>query len=191
MRIYQKIDELVGHTPLLRLNNIEKEFNLDVTLLAKLESFNPTGSAKDRPAKAIIEKAEKDGILKENSVIIEPTSGNTGIGLAAIGAAKGHNEYTAENHRSVRRSRSDTGHGFRAEDLAEGDVFCVFRGELPHRPPARDDRSERHRVSARDFLRDDRNAAPDGRSGSDGHRSVFTSVRPETVQDRKPPVLCQ
>ena len=90
MKIYQKIDELVGHTPLLRLNNIEKEFNLDVTLLAKLESFNPTGSAKDRPAKAIIEKAEKDGILKENSVIIEPTSGNTGIGLAAIGASKGY-----------------------------------------------------------------------------------------------------
>ena len=66
MKIYQKIDELVGHTPLLRLNNIEKEFSLNTTLLAKLESFNPTGSAKDRPAKAIIEKAEKDGILKEN-----------------------------------------------------------------------------------------------------------------------------
>ena len=90
MKIYQKIDELVGRTPLLRLNNIEKEFNLEATLLVKLESFNPTGSAKDRPAKAIIEKAEKDGILKEDSVIIEPTSGNTGIGLAAIGAAKGY-----------------------------------------------------------------------------------------------------
>lgn len=90
MKIYQKIDELVGYTPLLRLNNIEKEFELNATILAKLESFNPTGSAKDRPARAIIEKAEKDGILKENSVIIEPTSGNTGIGLAAIGASKGY-----------------------------------------------------------------------------------------------------
>lgn len=90
MKIYQKIDELVGHTPLLKLNNIEKEFSLSATLLAKLESFNPTGSAKDRPAKAIIEKAEKEGILKPNSVIIEPTSGNTGIGLAAIGASKGY-----------------------------------------------------------------------------------------------------
>ncbi len=90
MKIYQSIDELVGRTPLLRLNNTEKEFSLDVTLLAKLESFNPTGSAKDRPAKAIIEKAEKDGILKKGATIIEPTSGNTGVGLAAIGASKGY-----------------------------------------------------------------------------------------------------
>lgn len=90
MKIYQKIDELIGGTPLLHLNNIEKEFSLEATLLAKLESFNPTGSAKDRPAKAIIEKAEKEGVLKQGSVIIEPTSGNTGIGLAAIGAAKGY-----------------------------------------------------------------------------------------------------
>ncbi len=90
MKIYQSIDELVGHTPLLRLNNLEKEFSLNATLLAKLESFNPTGSAKDRPAKAIIEKAEKDGVLKKGSTIIEPTSGNTGVGLAAIGASKGY-----------------------------------------------------------------------------------------------------
>ena len=90
MKIHQGIDELVGGTPLLRLNNIEKQQGLNAALLAKLESFNPTGSAKDRPARAIIEKAEKDGLLKKNSVIIEPTSGNTGIGLAAIGAAKGY-----------------------------------------------------------------------------------------------------
>jgi cysteine synthase A len=90
LKIHQGIDELVGGTPLLRLNNIEKQQGLNAALLAKLESFNPTGSAKDRPARAIIEKAEKDGLLKKNSVIIEPTSGNTGIGLAAIGAAKGY-----------------------------------------------------------------------------------------------------
>ena len=90
MKIHQGIDELIGGTPLLRLNNIEKQQGLNAALLAKLESFNPTGSAKDRPARAIIEKAEKDGLLKKNSVIIEPTSGNTGIGLAAIGAAKGY-----------------------------------------------------------------------------------------------------
>lgn len=90
MKIHQGIDELVGGTPLLRLNNIENQQGLNAALLAKLESFNPTGSAKDRPARAIIEKAEKDGLLKKNSVIIEPTSGNTGIGLAAIGAAKGY-----------------------------------------------------------------------------------------------------
>lgn len=90
MKIYQKIDELIGRTPLLRLNNIEKEYSCEATILAKLECFNPTSSAKDRPAKAIIEKAEKEGLLKKGSVIIEPTSGNTGIGLAAIGASKGY-----------------------------------------------------------------------------------------------------
>ena len=68
MKIHQGIDELVGGTPLLRLNNIEKQQGLNAALLAKLESFNPTGSAKDRPARAIIEKAEKDGLLKKNSV---------------------------------------------------------------------------------------------------------------------------
>ncbi len=90
MNIYKNIDELVGKTPLMELSNIEKEEKLDARIFAKLECFNPTGSAKDRPALQMILKAEEDGILKENSVIIEPTSGNTGIGLAAIGAAKGY-----------------------------------------------------------------------------------------------------
>ena len=90
MNIYKNIDELVGKTPLLEISNIIKEENLQANIFAKLESFNPTGSAKDRPALQMILKAEEDGILKENSVIIEPTSGNTGIGLAAIGASKGY-----------------------------------------------------------------------------------------------------
>ncbi len=90
MNIYKNIDELVGKTPLMKISNIIKEENLEARIFAKLECFNPTGSAKDRPALQMILKAEEDGILKENSVIIEPTSGNTGIGLAAIGASRGY-----------------------------------------------------------------------------------------------------
>ena len=88
--IYKGTLGLVGNTPLVEVTNIEKEFGLKATVLAKLEYFNPAGSVKDRIAKAMIEDAEKKGILKEGSVIIEPTSGNTGIGLAAIAAAKGY-----------------------------------------------------------------------------------------------------
>lgn len=90
MNIYKNIDELIGKTPLMEVSNIIKEENLQANIFAKLECFNPTGSAKDRPALQMILKAEEDGVLKENSVIIEPTSGNTGIGLAAIGASKGY-----------------------------------------------------------------------------------------------------
>ena len=90
MRVYNGMKELIGKTPLVEILNIEKEFNLKAKLLVKLEYFNPAGSIKDRIALNIIEKAEKDGILKENSVIIEPTSGNTGIGLAAVAASKGY-----------------------------------------------------------------------------------------------------
>ena len=90
MRIYNGIKELIGKTPLVEILNIEKEFDLKAKLLVKLEYLNPAGSVKDRIALNMIEKAEKDGILKENSVIIEPTSGNTGIGLAAVAASKGY-----------------------------------------------------------------------------------------------------
>ena len=88
--IYKGTLGLVGNTPLVEVTNIEKELGLKATVLAKLEYFNPAGSVKDRIAKAMIEDAEQKGILKEGSVIIEPTSGNTGIGLAAISAAKGY-----------------------------------------------------------------------------------------------------
>ncbi len=89
-KIYTSADQLIGKTPLLELTHIEKELNLDAKLVAKLEYFNPAGSVKDRIAKAIIEDAEASGRLKEGSVIIEPTSGNTGIGLASVAAAKGY-----------------------------------------------------------------------------------------------------
>ena len=89
-KIYQTADQLIGKTPLLELTHIEKELGLEAKLVAKLEYFNPAGSVKDRIAKAMIEDAEEKGLLKEGSVIIEPTSGNTGIGLASIAAAKGY-----------------------------------------------------------------------------------------------------
>ena len=89
-KVYTSADQLIGKTPLLELTNIEKEFGLKAKLLAKLEYFNPAGSVKDRIAKAMIDDAEAGGKLKEGSVIIEPTSGNTGIGLAAVAAARGY-----------------------------------------------------------------------------------------------------
>lgn len=88
--IYKGTLGLIGNTPLVEVENIEKELGLEAVILAKLEYFNPAGSVKDRVAKAMIEDAESKGILKEDSVIIEPTSGNTGIGLAAIAAVKGY-----------------------------------------------------------------------------------------------------
>ena len=90
MSIYKSAAELIGNTPILELTHIEEKENLKATLLAKLEYFNPAGSVKDRIALAMIEDAEKKGLLKKGSVIIEPTSGNTGIGLASVAAAKGY-----------------------------------------------------------------------------------------------------
>lgn len=89
-KIYGSLTELIGRTPLMRLSNFEKEMNIKANLLAKLEYFNPAGSVKDRIALAMIEDAEKSGKLKQGAAIIEPTSGNTGIGLAAVAAAKGY-----------------------------------------------------------------------------------------------------
>jgi len=89
-KIYTAIDQLIGHTPLLELSHLEAENNLKAKVIAKLEYFNPAGSVKDRVAKAILDDAEAKGILTKNSTIIEPTSGNTGIGLAAVAAARGY-----------------------------------------------------------------------------------------------------
>ncbi len=90
MKTYQKITDLIGNTPILELTNLEKKFGLEATLLAKLEYFNPAGSVKDRIAKAMVDDAEAKGLLKPGSVIIEPTSGNTGIGLASVAASRGY-----------------------------------------------------------------------------------------------------
>ena len=89
-RIYTSADQLIGRTPLLELTHIEKEFHLKAKVVAKLEYFNPAGSVKDRIAKEMIEQAEAQGRLTPDSVIIEPTSGNTGIGLASVAAARGY-----------------------------------------------------------------------------------------------------
>ncbi|MEE1238346.1 MAG: pyridoxal-phosphate dependent enzyme, partial [Acutalibacteraceae bacterium] len=90
MKTYDRITDLIGGTPLLKLNNYSKLKELDATVYGKLEYFNPAGSVKDRIAKAMIDDAEAKGALKPDSVIIEPTSGNTGIGLAAVAASRGY-----------------------------------------------------------------------------------------------------
>ena len=104
MKIVQKITDLIGHTPLLELTHTEQEEQLQATLLGKLEYFNPAGSVKDRIAKAMIDEAEEQGLLHPDSVLIEPTSGNTGIGLASVAAARGYRLIiTMPETRSVER----------------------------------------------------------------------------------------
>ena len=89
MRVYQRITDTIGHTPLVELTNIEAKYNLKARIIAKVEFFNPAGSVKDRIAKAMIEDAEKRGLINKDTVLIEPTSGNTGIGLSMVAASKG------------------------------------------------------------------------------------------------------
>ena len=89
MKVYSKIIDTIGHTPLVELTNLEKKYNLKAKIIAKVERFNPGGSVKDRIALAMVEKAEKEGLINKNTVLIEPTSGNTGVGLAMVCASKG------------------------------------------------------------------------------------------------------
>ena len=110
--IYTSADQLIGKTPLLELTHIEKKFGLKARILAKLEYFNPAGSVKDRIAKAMIDDAEQKGLLKPGSVIIEPTSGNTGIGLASVAAARGYRIIiTMPDTMSVERQKLIRGYG--------------------------------------------------------------------------------
>ena len=119
-KIYTAADQLIGHTPLLELTHIEKEQQLPAHILAKLEYFNPAGSVKDRIAKKMIDDAEAKGLLKEGSVIIEPTSGNTGIGLAAVAAAKGYRIIIVmPETMSVERRQLMKAYGAKADELAK------------------------------------------------------------------------
>ena len=118
--IYTSADQLIGHTPLLELTHIEKAHDLKAKLVAKLEYFNPAGSVKDRIAKAMIDDAEAKGLLKAGSVIIEPTSGNTGIGLASVAAARGYRIIIVmPETMSVERRQRRTAYGA-ARVLTEG-----------------------------------------------------------------------
>ncbi|MCQ4635620.1 cysteine synthase A [Anaerovorax odorimutans] len=132
MKIYRKMTELIGNTPLLEVSRFSRENNLDTPLLAKLEYFNPAGSVKDRIAKNMIEKAEEDGLLKDGSVIIEPTSGNTGIGLAAAAAAKGYEVIlTMPETMSVERRKLLTAYGAQLvlTDGAKGMKGAIAKAE--------------------------------------------------------------
>lgn len=134
--IYNSITDLIGKTPLMELVNIENEFNSKAKIVAKLELFNPAGSAKDRVAKAMIEDAEEKGILKKGAVIIEPTSGNTGIGLAAVGSAKGYRVIlTMPDTMSVERINLIKAYGAEVilTEGAKGMTGAIEKAELLHR----------------------------------------------------------
>ena len=160
--IYKGTLGLIGNTPLVEVVNMEKKYDAKATILAKLEYFNPAGSVKDRIAKAMIEDAEEKGLLKEGSVIIEPTSGNTGIGLAAIAAAKGYRAIlTMPETMSVERRNILKAYGAeivltegtkgmkgaiaKAEELSKRDPEQLYSGTVcePGKPgdPQKDDRT--------------------------------------------------
>ena len=110
--IYQSVTELIGRTPLLEIKNLEKELNLQARVLVKLEYFNPAGSVKDRAALQMITEAEENGTLKQGSAIIEPTSGNTGIGLASIAASRGYRAiFVMPETMSIERRKLLKGYG--------------------------------------------------------------------------------
>ncbi|MBR5272331.1 MAG: cysteine synthase A [Clostridia bacterium] len=114
MRIYKKIYELIGNTPLLEVENLAEDYGLGARVLAKLEYFNPAGSAKDRIGKAMLDDAAEKGLINENTVIIEPTSGNTGIGLASVAASRGYKViFTMPETMSVERRKLLSAYGAR------------------------------------------------------------------------------
>ena len=128
-KIYKSITELVGHTPLVELTNYEKKHELKATLLGKLEYFNPSGSVKDRAALNMIEEAEKAGLLKPGQTIVDNTSGNTGIALAAFGHAKGH-EFVTFLEPGVSKEREDIFKAYGVEQYWFGDISDRVKGML-------------------------------------------------------------
>lgn len=131
-KIYTSVEQLIGKTPLLQLGHIEKDFGLQCKLLAKLEMFNPAGSIKDRAALSMINEAERDGRLKKGSVIIEPTSGNTGIGLASVAAIRGYETIIVmPDTMSVERRKTMTAYGARLvlTDGKEGMAGAIKKAE--------------------------------------------------------------
>ena len=132
MKVYENLSELIGNTPLVKLNRFMKSNDIKANIFAKLEYFNPAGSIKDRVAAEMIEAAENDGTLKENSVIIEPTSGNTGIGLAAMAAAKGYRaiiimpETMSEERKKLMKAY---GADLILTDGAKGMAGCIEKAE--------------------------------------------------------------
>lgn len=155
MKIYRSITDLIGRTPLLELTNYEKKNNLSATILAKLEYFNPAGSVKDRVAKAMLDEAEQNGLLQPDSVIIEPTSGNMGIGLAAVASSRGYKviltmpETMSVERRSLLKAYgaeivlTDGGKGMtgaieKAQELAERTPHSLIPGQFtsPANPAA-------------------------------------------------------
>ena len=119
MKVYQSVTELIGRTPLLEVKNIEKEKGLKAKVLVKLEYFNPAGSVKDRAALSMIEEAEKTGKIHPGAVIIEPTSGNTGIGLASVAAAKGSLCYAGDYEHREEKTPAGIWGGNRAHGRVE------------------------------------------------------------------------
>ena len=136
MKIYKDVTQLIGRTPLLELSNYEKAHHLPARIVAKLEGFNPAGSAKDRIAKAMIEDAEARGLLRKDSVIIEPTSGNTGIGLASVAAARGYRliltmpETLWGGDRSHRRRQGDERSDCPGGGAGKRDSPCLHSGAV-------------------------------------------------------------
>ena len=199
MRIFDSVTELIGGTPLLRLGNIEKEYDLDVTLLAKLECMNPAGSAKDRVALAMIEDAEASGRLTPDAVIIEPTSGNTGVGLASVAASRGYRVVlTMPDTMSVERRRllaaygaelvlTDGARGMqgaieRAEELSREIPNSIIAGQFvnPANPSA-------HRASTGPEIWEDTDGAVDIVVAGVGTGGTVTGVG-EYLKEKNPAV---